>query len=97
MKSDAVVSVKFYSKENGGRITPVPAHQYQCVFLTSETKGYDCRFIMSEEKILYPENTYELEVKFMDSRTALAAIKPLSGFRIWEGKVIGEGKLIKVL
>ncbi|MGI9279002.1 MAG: hypothetical protein ACR2PX_05145 [Endozoicomonas sp.] len=97
MKPDAVVSVKFYSKDNGGRITPISAHHYQCVFLTSETKGFDCRLLLSEEKTLIPEKVYELEVKFLDSHAALAEIESLFEFQIWEGKVIGEGKLIKIL
>jgi hypothetical protein len=87
--------ITFYATENGGRRSPLRgdlAEWYGCPCRLDEVPEgdyRDCRMFL-RGRIIWPGETHEFEMVFASTDTA-EKIRRAGKFRIWEGRIIGEG------
>lgn len=96
MQPDAVIEVTFLSCEEGGRTSPIEGDQYGCPLMVNG-HGFDCRFVLSEASRFELGKTYPIRVKFLFPELALAELREGDAIRLWEGKTIARGKVLKLL
>jgi hypothetical protein len=97
MKSDAIILLRLLTTTEGGRRTSIQAEGYSCPIMINEQEGFDCRFVMSEPRLLELGNEYEIPVKFLDRSAALASLAEGTEVSLWEGKKIASGVVKKIL
>lgn len=97
MNHDAVIEVRFMTTAEGGRNTPVSGLLYACpLVVKGQHFGFDCRLLLGEQ-CLELGKTYKIQVKFMNSKPALAALEKVAEFSLWEGKTVATGRVIEVV
>lgn len=97
MKPDAVIKVRFKTTAEGGRQGPIVIAQrpYGCPLLIDE-EAFECRLLINAQT-LYLGETYELPVKFLNSDLVLPKLSPGKAVRLWEGKDIATGEVVRVV
>jgi len=95
MNPDVIIKVRFLTKSEGGRNTPIFKMPYGCPLIING-RGFDCRFITNQNCIFELGETYEIPIKFLDSSQALMNISEGNEISLWEGKIIANGQIIKV-
>lgn len=79
--------------QRGGRQTAVKGDFYACpIFIDGE--GFDCR-IFIKGRTLELGKWYELPVKFLNKDHALPKLTVGKSVTLWEGKTVGEGKVLR--
>ena len=92
---EAIIKVRLYSEEEGGRKSPIRTHRYGCP-LFFKGKGYDCRFLKTEKSLLQLGEEHEIPIKFLNPELVLYQIYEGAKIQLWEGKIIGEGVILKI-
>ena len=92
---EAIIKFRLRTESQGGRKRPIRTHQYGCP-LFFEDYGYDCRFLNTENIILELGKEYELPIKFLCPELILPRLYVGAKVRLWEGKTIGEGEILKI-
>ena len=96
---DATIMLRLYMEAEGGRKRPiiVEEHEYGGViqFGPAYESGCDCRFILNEEVSLSLGVEHEGEIAFLDLSYAKTVIREGDKIYLWEGRVIGQGILLK--
>lgn len=96
IKPQAVIRVQFLPPSAGGRELPLVAKNYGCPVLV-EGKGFDCRFVLSEEMKFEFGQTYSIGVRFLSPKKALEALCVGQEIELWEGKVIAKGSVEAIM
>ncbi|MEQ9347616.1 MAG: hypothetical protein RIG26_14345 [Thalassospira sp.] len=96
MKAEAEILVRFQSASEGGRTSPIFADRYGCTLTKDGAHGFDCRFILDGLTLFEFGREYEVAVKFLNPENALESLKEGEKFYVWEGKIIGSGKVLAV-
>ena len=91
---DAYAVIKLYETELGGRNSATPSGEFSCL-LVIDNKNIDCRFYFDAEKRIFPGETQEVAIKFLDPERAKALLGENRIFHIWELRQIGEGRIKK--
>lgn len=95
MKPDAIISVRFFTTNEGGRKTAIQGNFYGCpLFVGNES--FDCRLLL-DGKCLELGEFYEVPIKFLFPEIALPMIQEGKNVTLWEGKVVATAKIIKIL
>src|SRR5689334_166923 len=86
MKPDVIITVRFRTREEGGRQTPLIIEDipYSCPLLI-EGRAFDCRVLLSGTT-LELGLMYELPIKFLSPELALPMLSPGRRVSLWEGK-----------
>lgn len=93
---DAIAEIRFFLPSQGGRRTnPKPSKFYTCPLFV-EGNGFDCR-ILTNEKIIHLGTTYQFSIVFLNWDFASPHMKAGTQFLMWEGKNIGEGRILEVM
>lgn len=97
MNPDAIVRVRFYTTEEGGRSHDVRVSKtgYGCVVFVGG-EGFECRILLGDIT-LELGRTYDLPVKFLRADLIRPFISVGTTVRLWEGKDIGSGEVYQLL
>ena len=82
---------------SGGRREPLPEGEYRGVFGASEEEYFSVRFHVPQSGGLAAGQTSKFDVQFLAPEAALPHFPVGKEFAVWEGKVIGLGKVLAVL
>jgi len=89
--------------EDGGRLTPISVPTYGCpVFFEGvpelSAHAYDCRMSVSDlGKPIAPGDTIdEIAMFFLSADEVLPHVRPGITFKLWEGKTIGSGTVVRI-
>lgn len=93
MNPQIIAYVRLLPSVSGGRKGPTPSGKFGCVLRTEE-KCFDCRFLLDKIGSLVPGESYEVPIAFLDPANAIAWFQRGAEFELWEGKIIGSGKVI---
>lgn len=95
MQPDAFIRVRFMTTAEGGRQGPIVIGEtfYGCPLFV-EGEAFDCRVLVNF-RTLELGKTYELPVKFLKPEFALLKLSPGKSIRLWEGKDIAIGEVVK--
>ena len=96
MIPEAIIRVRFLTREEGGRPTSITNDRYGCPIMV-DGRGFDCRFVLPDVSHFELGKTYEIPVKFLDPDNALRVLKKATPIRLWEGKTVAVGTLIEIL
>ena len=96
MKPDAVIKVRFLTTEEGGRESAIEGERYGCPIMV-DGHGFDCRFVLTGATRFDLGETYKIEVKFLNSESAMNELEIGTMISLWEGKTIAEGKILTLL
>jgi hypothetical protein len=98
-----IARIALKGADEGGRRTPISVATYGCpVFFENipelSAHGYDCRMLVSEfAKEIRPGTTVsEIALMFLSEDEVLPHMKPGVSFRLWEGKIIGSGTVVRI-
>jgi hypothetical protein len=95
---DAVLRVRFFTPEEGGRTGPVGGWGrpfYSCPLMIDDSHGFDCRFLLGDLRLELGE-TYEVPVAFLTPDLALRELRPGGRVVIWEGHDVGVADVVSV-
>lgn len=95
LAGDVIGRVRLLSSEEGGRKGPTPPDKLVCVFITAKS-AFDCQLILGDVGALSPGQSADVPIKFLDPDVALEAIRIGTQFELWEGRVIGEGRVVQM-
>ena len=97
MQPDAIIKVRFKTTAEGGRHgnVVIANKPYACVMFI-DAEAFDCRFLINNQTLELGE-TYELPVKFLNPDLALPMLSLGKPMRIWEGKDIATGELVRLV
>jgi len=93
---DVVASVHLFRAEDGGRQSSTPDNYLSCP-LEVKNRYYDCRMLLFDVGRISPGMSAIVSIVFLDRESALTVFKEGVDFRIWEGKVIGTGRVKQVV
>ncbi|WP_139188738.1 hypothetical protein [Variovorax sp. OV700] len=91
---EIVVELELHDAAGGGRQRPLNEGEYRGVFLVGE-QGFSIRFVVpltsSEGKL------QKFGVQFLVPEAALPHFPVGASFSMWEGRVIGHGRVLEIL
>lgn len=96
MKPDAIIKVRFKTTTEGGRQGPIVIGErlYGCPFFV-DGEWFDCRLLINAKTLVLGE-TYELPIKFLNPDMALPKLSPGKSVKLWEGKDIAIGEVVRL-
>ena len=99
----AIAEIYFLKTDQGGRTQPVPSMNFGCpVFFEGvaalSSHGYDCRMMVPEHgsAIALGETISEVVIAFLYPDDVFPYLRPGVKFRLWEGKTIGYGEILRI-
>jgi hypothetical protein len=95
MKPEIILEVSFKTPEEGGRKNPVVGPQYGCPILI-DGEYFDCRMLLDTTQLILGK-IYRLPVQFLSPHLVLPKLSIGKVVGLWEGKIIGSGKVIQFL
>lgn len=84
-----------FSAPRGGRKTPIRG-EYRGVFSIAKDLAFSKRLQLSDEASLLAEQPTIVGVQFLCPNDALLHFKVGTVFSVWEGRTIGQGRVVKV-
>ncbi|GGY85906.1 hypothetical protein ACFFTM_16920 [Pseudoduganella plicata] len=94
MQPDALITLRFLSSEEGGRLQPAGGRTFGCPMII-DGEGYDCRLLL-DGLVLQPGKLYEVPVKFLRRDYADERLHVGTPITLWEGKTIASGTISRV-
>ena len=90
-----VAEVTLYATERGGRQGPTPPDGLGCLcqLAGGESREWDCRLLLHGSPMA-PGETRRVEITFLSADEAVPAILEVGRFLLWEGRIIGEAKVV---
>ena len=101
----AIVRIQLLTTEEGGRRFPLLSPHFRCpVFfedipeLSVPGHAYDCNLFVAElnRQILPGDTVEEIAMAFLAPDLVFPHLKPGARFRLWEGKTIGTGLVLRI-
>ena len=65
--------------------------------MINSNEGFDCRFVLNREERFVLGKTYNIDIKFLNSRHATELLREGMDIFLWEGKIIAIGTIIKLI
>lgn len=93
---DIIAQVTLLSTTEGGRQGPTPSNYFGCP-LGFENEYFDVRLDLSEVGSVAPGDTVRVPAKFLCPDLIKNRLSVGCVFILWEGKKIGEGKVLEVI
>lgn len=94
LKSDAVIKVRFRTTDEGGRKQAPSGQFYGCVFFVA-SEAFECRLLLGGRTLALGEE-HEVPVKFLSPDIVLPKLSPGLEIRLWEGKEVAAGKVVRL-
>jgi hypothetical protein len=92
--ADALVRIRLLPTDAGGRQGPTPDRWFGCIF-AYQGEMYDCRLILEESGSLFPGSEAIVPIQFLNPGV-VSYLRQGSRFELWEGKIIGEGEVVRI-
>ncbi|NOT65355.1 MAG: hypothetical protein HOP06_04870 [Methylotenera sp.] len=89
------VEITLTPEELGGRKTPILQGEYRGVFTVGE-ESFSVRFCIPSEHVFSPSEAQNFDVQFLVPEAATPHFPVGTVFKVWEGKDIGLGRVLKV-
>jgi hypothetical protein len=88
--------VTLYTTENGGRLGSTPPEWFACPCKINrdDLQGWDCRILLGGIP-MSPGDTRRVEIIFLSPESALPKFSAAGAFFLWEGRVIGEARVVR--
>ena len=96
VEPEIVVEVTLLPSEAGGRQGPILQGEYRGV-LGVGAENFSVRFFVPIPGGLSSSQTHRLGVQFLVPQAALPHFQVGTLFTVWEGRIIGNGKVLEVL
>lgn len=96
LKPEIEVQITLLQSKDGGRKTAIFG-EYRGVFTVRGGESYSVRFCALEEFSGRNSESMTVPVQFLFPQRALPQFPLGALFDIWEGRVIGHGRVVKVL
>lgn len=93
---DIIAQVTLLPTFEGGRKSATPSNYFGCP-LGFENEYFDVRLDLSEVGSVAPGDTVRVPAKFVCPDLIKSRFSVGSIFILWEGKKIGEGKVLEVI
>ncbi len=93
---EIVVEITLLPPEAGGRTGAIPEGEYRGV-LGVGSENFSVRFFVPLENGFSPNQTQQFGVQFLVPEAALPYFPVGTEFSVWEGRVIGKGRVVEVL
>ncbi|MGJ7564639.1 hypothetical protein ACSFBM_12350 [Variovorax sp. GB1R11] len=91
---EIVVGLELDAAADGGRQRPLNEGEYRGVFLVGE-QGFSIRFFVA---LPFDAGTPQrVGVQFLSPKEALPHFAVGTSFSMWEGRVVGHGRVLEVL
>jgi len=92
LQPQLIVDISLYKI---GRTGPICGEWYGCPCKASPeaSQGWDCRILLGGQTIHLGE-TKRLGIVFLSPTTAVPLFRKLGTFYLWEGRIIGEAKVV---
>jgi hypothetical protein len=99
MQPDIIARIRLFTLEEGGRSQPIPPIQFGCpLFLEGQRQGHDCRLLLDHVGVeLNPGSTVDIPIKFPFPQDAVPCLRLGDKFRLWEGRDIAQGEVLRIL
>lgn len=91
---DILARVRFRTLSEGGRSTNITGIWYSCPLFVDDS-FFECRVILGKELELGA--VYDIPIKLMNKSEAMAKLPIGQEFMLWEGIIVADGRVIKVL
>lgn len=92
MINDFVAEIVLYATDNNGRSGPTPPDKWGCLLGVDEQYS-DCRVLLNGTP-LAPGERRLVQVKLLDPDASLGRFTPGRRFTVFDGRIVGEGKVI---
>ena len=92
---DLTVEIALLPTSEGGRAGAIVGEWYGCP-IGATNAYFDVRFDLTSIHRVEPGTTAVLPAKFLDPTLALPQFQVGREFSIWEGRVIGTGRVLEV-
>lgn len=97
MNPDLLVSIQLRPASAGGRQSAIPAGEYRGI-VGVRGVTFSMRWLLPDGKRIEPGGPEErVGLQFLDREIATPNFMEGTSFEVWEGKVIGEGRVVEVL
>jgi hypothetical protein len=93
---EIIVEITLYPSEVGGRKGAILQGEYRGV-LGVGSENFSVRFFVPFEDGFSPSQTQRFGVQFLVPEAALPHFPAGAEFSVWEGRVIGSGRVLEVL
>ena len=87
--------IKFFPSSEGGRKGATPGTFFGCP-LSFSGSLHDCRMLLDETGPIAPGEEKEVPIKMLDVDSVRGFLREGAEFEIWEGSIIGTGKITKL-
>lgn len=95
LRPDAVIKVRFKTTDEGGRKGAPFGEQYGCVLLV-DSDAFECRLLLGGRTLALGVE-HEVPVKFLSPAIVLPRLSPGVEVRIWEGRDIAKGTILRLV
>jgi hypothetical protein len=95
MECDITIELRFKTTTEGGRKNSIIGGVYSCPMLI-DGEAFECRLYF-ENKTIQLGESYVVNVKFMNPDIVLPKLAIGKRVALWEGKIVGDGNVIKIL
>lgn len=99
LDADIIANLTLYSKERGGRNTPISSSAFRgrfgCWFQYSG-EVFDCFVLLKEGQEILPGQTLTVPIKFLRPDLIKRELRLGTKFLLREGKTIGEGSIREI-
>ena len=92
---DIIISVRFFTTSEGGRLRDVQGEYYRCPLLV-DGEAFECRLLLYGRH-LELGTTYEVPVKFLSREYALPMLYVGKEVLLWEFKVVANAHVTNIL
>jgi hypothetical protein len=100
MKPEAIIKLRLKTAEEGGRQGPLFLTEkfgIACLLFV-DGEYFGCRFLgQGQDQTLQPGETYELPVIFLHSDLVLPKLSPGTFVKLWDGKDIATGTVVRLV
>lgn len=96
VKPEILVEIALFAPTSGGRQSPISEGEYRGV-LGVGNENFSVRFFVPLQEGLAPGTSGKFGVQFLFPEAALPHFSVGTSFTVWEGKIIGNGKVLEVL
>jgi len=93
---EIIVEITLLPTEGGGRQRAIHTGEYRGV-LGVGAENFSVRFFVPMERSVSPGETQRFGAQFLFPETALPYFPVGATFTVWEGRVIGNGRVLEVL
>lgn len=96
IQPDFIAKVRLFDVSEGGRKGPTQSTFFGCPLLFNGAL-YDCRMLLDEVGAIAPGDEKEVPIKMLDWDAVRTLLRDGAEFEMWESRVIGTGKISKLL